>query len=68
MCCCHSNNANKNVFRGEGVTTQLYSLIAAYFFSFYACNEQSNRTPRCSREVSAAGLPWLKHSRVQWYT
>ena len=23
--------------------------------------EQSNRTPRCSRKVSAAGLPWLKH-------
>ena len=23
--------------------------------------EQSNRTPRCSQEVSAAGLPWLKH-------
>ena len=24
-------------------------------------NEQSNRTPRCSREVSAAGLPWIEH-------
>ena len=30
--------------------------------------EQSNRTPRCSQEVSAAGLPWLEHSRVQCYT
>ena len=30
--------------------------------------EQSNRTPRCSREVSATGLPWLEHLRVQWYT
>ena len=29
--------------------------------------EQSNRTPRCSREVSAAGLPWLEHFRVQCY-
>ena len=30
--------------------------------------EQSNYTPRCSREVSAAGLPWLEHFRVQCYT
>ena len=29
--------------------------------------EQSNRTPRCSRKVSAAGLPWLEHFRVQCY-
>ena len=27
--------------------------------------EQSNCTPRCSKEVNAAGLPWLKHFRVQ---
>ena len=31
-------------------------------------NEQSNRTPRCSQKVSAAGLSWLKHFRVQCYT
>ena len=31
-------------------------------------NEQSNRTPRCSQEVSAAGLPQLEHFRVQCYT
>ena len=31
-------------------------------------NEQSNRTPRRSQEVSAAGLPWLEHFRVQCYT
>ena len=31
-------------------------------------SEQSNRTPRCSWEVSAAGLPWLKRFRVQCYT
>ena len=30
--------------------------------------EQSNRTPRCSQEVSAAGLPRLEHFRVQCYT
>ena len=30
--------------------------------------EQSNHTPRCSQEVSAAGLPWLEHFRVQCYT
>ena len=27
----------------------------------YHHSEQSNRTPRCSRRVSAAGLPWLEH-------
>ena len=32
------------------------------------CYEQSNRTPRCSLEVSGAGLTWLKHFRVQCYT
>ena len=31
-------------------------------------NEQSNRTPRCSQEFSAAGLPWFEHFRVQCYT
>ena len=31
-------------------------------------NEQSNCTSRCSQEVSAAGLPWLEHFRVQCYT
>ena len=31
------------------------------------CNEQSNHTPRCSWKVSAAGLPWLEHFRVQYY-
>ena len=31
------------------------------------CYEQSNHTPRCSREVSAAGLPWFEHFRVQCY-
>ena len=31
------------------------------------CNEQSNHTPRCSWKVSAAGLPWLDHFRVQCY-
>ena len=30
--------------------------------------EQSNHTPRCSRKVSAVGLPWLGHFRVQCYT
>ena len=29
--------------------------------------EQSNRTPRCSRKVSAAGLPWFEHFRFQCY-
>ena len=31
-------------------------------------SKQSNCTPTCSQEVSAAGLPWLKHFRVQCYT
>jgi len=35
--------------------------ILLYFFTVY---KQSNRTPRCSWEVSAAGLPWLEHLRV----
>ena len=30
--------------------------------------EQSNRTPRSSRRVSAAGLPWLEHFGAQCYT
>ena len=25
--------------------------------------KQSNRTPRCSRKVSAAGLTWIEHFR-----
>ena len=29
---------------------------------------EHNRTPRCSQEVSAAGLSWLKNCRVQCYT
>ena len=37
-------------------------LLKIYFF------KQSNCTPRCSQEVSASGLPWLKHFRVQCYT
>ena len=41
----------------------LYCVIYVILFI-----EQSNRTPRCSREVSAAGLPWLKHFRVQCYS
>ena len=41
-----------------------------YYISYIILSiyEQSNRTPRCSRKVSAAGLPWLKHFRVQCYT
>ena len=39
-------------------------LCIIYLFIY----EQSNRTPRCSREVSAAGLPCLEHFRVQCYT
>ena len=27
-------------------------------------SEQSNRTPRCSQEVRAAGLPWLEFSAI----
>ena len=38
--------------------------IILYYIILY---EQSNCTPRCSRDVSAAGLPWLKHFRVQSY-
>ena len=30
--------------------------------------EQSNRTPRCSQEVSAAGILCLEHFGVQCYT
>ena len=41
-----------------------YSLMLLFFCTF----EQSNRTPRCSKEVSAEGLPWLEHFRVQCYT
>ena len=40
-------------------------IILCYLYYLY---EQSNRTPRYSREVSAAGLPWLEHFRVQCYT
>ena len=40
-------------------------IILVYVILYY---EQSNRTPRCSRSVSAAGLPWLEHFRVQCYT
>ena len=29
--------------------------------------KQSNLTPRCSRKVSAAGLPWLEHFRSSAY-
>ena len=28
---------------------------------------EHDHTPRCSYEVSAAGLSWLKHFRVQFY-
>ena len=41
-----------------------YTIILYYNYLY----EQSNRTPRCSREVSAAGLPWLERFRVQCYT
>ena len=34
-----------------------FSPLSVYHF------EQSNHTPRCSRKVSAAGLPWLEHFR-----
>ena len=37
-------------------------LIILYYIILYY--EQSNRTPRCSRKVSAADLLWLEH--FQW--
>ena len=40
-------------------------IILLYYIMLY---KQSNRTPRCSREVSAVGLPWLEHFRVQCYS
>ena len=40
-------------------------LCVIYIILYY---EQSNRTPRCSWRVSAAGLPWLEHFGVQCYT
>ena len=40
-------------------------IILLYYIIYI---EQSNRTLRCLREFSAAGLPWLEHFRVQCYT
>ena len=45
--------------------TSALCIILCYL---YYIIEQSNRTSRCSREVSAAGLPWLDHFRLQCYT
>ena len=50
-------------------TLKTYSAAWKKFSQFCTLhNEQSNSTPRCSRKVSAASLPWLEHFRVQWYT
>ena len=47
----------------------LYCIILYYIILYYIIlYEQSNRTQRCSLEVSAAGLPWLEHFTVQCYS
>ena len=52
--CRHENDTARSLL--EHSSPQL-------FFNF-----ERNCTPRCSYEVSAAGLPWPEHFRVQCYT
>ena len=56
---------NINSDRMSKASSDLCIILVILILLYY---EQSNRTPRCSQTVSAAGLPWLKHFRVQCYT
>ena len=42
--------------------------LCIIYIILYYTSKVTMHTPRCSREVSAAGLPWLEHFRVQCYT
>ena len=50
-----------DILKGCNYTPFQYCKLKGVLIFMSVLIEQSNCTPRCSRKVSVAGLPWLKH-------